>query len=80
MFMSLPATGCLIAPHGCISWPPLTIAGYLSLPAHNSSVSERTLSQSYVMTDGQLASLSWCQAPSGTQDQIVITVRHLQIC
>jgi hypothetical protein len=27
-------------------------------------------SQSHVTTDGQSASLSWCQAPSGSQDQI----------
>jgi hypothetical protein len=37
-------------------------------------------SQSHVMTDGQSPSQSWCQAPSGAQDQIVVTVRHLQFC
>jgi hypothetical protein len=29
-------------------------------------------SQSYIMTDGKSASLSWCQAPSGAQDQILL--------
>jgi hypothetical protein len=36
--------------------------------------------QSYVTTDGQSASQSWCQAPSGAQDQILITVRQLRVC
>jgi hypothetical protein len=36
-------------------------------------------SQSYVTTDGQSASMSWCQAPSGTQDNIFITVRQLRV-
>jgi hypothetical protein len=34
--------------------------------------------QTYVTTDGQSASLSWCQAPPEAQDQIVITVRQLR--
>jgi hypothetical protein len=29
-------------------------------------------SQSYIMTEGQSASLSWCQVPSGTKDKICI--------
>jgi hypothetical protein len=37
-------------------------------------------SQSYVMTDGKLVSLSWCQAPFGTQDQIFVAVRQLKVC
>jgi hypothetical protein len=35
-------------------------------------------SQSHVMADGQSASLSWCRAPSGTHDQILID-EHAQI-
>jgi hypothetical protein len=30
------------------------------------------------MTSGQSAGLSWCQAASGVQDQIFVTVRLLQ--
>jgi hypothetical protein len=30
-------------------------------------------SQSHIMTDGQSASQSWCQAPSGAKDQIFVT-------
>jgi hypothetical protein len=37
-------------------------------------------SQSHVMTDGQSISQSWCQAPSGAQEQIYATVRQLQFC
>jgi hypothetical protein len=40
----------------------------------------RLQSQSYVTTDGQSASLSWCVAPSGTQGQIFVTVRQLRVC
>jgi hypothetical protein len=32
------------------------------------------------MTDGQLVSLSCCQVPSGVQDQILITIRQIQVC
>jgi hypothetical protein len=38
----------------------------------------RSRSQSYVTTDGQSASLSWCQASSETQDQIFVTARRLR--
>jgi hypothetical protein len=37
-------------------------------------------SQSHITTDGQSASQSWCQAPSGAKDQIFVTVRHLRFC
>jgi hypothetical protein len=37
-------------------------------------------SQSHVTTDGQLASLSWCQATSGAQEEISVTVRQLRVC
>jgi hypothetical protein len=30
------------------------------------------------MIDGQFAGQSWCQAPSGAQDQIFVAVRQLQ--
>jgi hypothetical protein len=30
------------------------------------------------MTNGQLASLSWCQAAIGAQDQVLVTVRQLR--
>jgi hypothetical protein len=36
--------------------------------------------QSHITTDGQSASQSWCQAPSGAQVQIFVTVRHLRVC
>jgi hypothetical protein len=31
-------------------------------------------SQSYIATDGQSVSMSWCQAPSGAHGQILITL------
>jgi hypothetical protein len=37
-------------------------------------------SQSALTTDGQSASQSWCQTPSGTQDQIFVTVTQLRVC
>jgi hypothetical protein len=35
-------------------------------------------SHDYVTADCQSASLSWCQTPSGAQDQIFVTVRQLR--
>jgi hypothetical protein len=37
-------------------------------------------SQSYFTTDGHSASLSWCQVPVWSPDQIFITVRKLPVC
>jgi hypothetical protein len=37
-------------------------------------------SQSYIATDGQSVSKSWCRAPSGAHDQIFITVWQLRSC
>lgn len=36
--------------------------------------------QSYVMTDSQSTSLSWCWAPCGAQHQIFVAVRQLRVC
>jgi hypothetical protein len=38
------------------------------------------LSQSHVATDGQSVSTSWCRAPSGAHDQILITLWQLLSC
>jgi hypothetical protein len=38
------------------------------------------VSQSHIATDGQSVCLSWCRAPSGAQDQILITVCQLLSC
>jgi hypothetical protein len=37
-------------------------------------------SQSHIATDGQSVCLSWCRAPSGAHDQILITVWQLLSC
>jgi hypothetical protein len=37
-------------------------------------------SQSYVTTDSQCSSLSWCQPAFWAQDQIFVTVRHFRVC
>jgi hypothetical protein len=37
-------------------------------------------SQSHVATDGQSVRPSWCRAPSGAHDQILVTVRQLRFC
>jgi hypothetical protein len=37
-------------------------------------------SQSHIATDGQSISKSWCRGPSGTHDQILITVWQLRSC
>jgi hypothetical protein len=48
-----------------------TLSWSLQPPSHHWLIS----SQSYVTTDGQSASLSWCQAPIWGQDKILITVK-----
>jgi hypothetical protein len=60
LLTSLPAGDCL-AP---ITW--------LQMSSH--SLLTESQIQSYVTTDGQSASLSWCQAPSLAQNQIFVTV------
>jgi hypothetical protein len=37
-------------------------------------------SQNYVTTDGQSASVSWCQAARAAQNEIFVTVRQLRVC
>jgi hypothetical protein len=37
-------------------------------------------SQSHIAADGQSVSLSWCRAPSGAHDQILVTVWQLLSC
>jgi hypothetical protein len=41
---------------------------------------QKLKSQSHVTTDGQSTSQSWCQAPSGVQDKIFVTVRQSLFC
>jgi hypothetical protein len=36
--------------------------------------------QSYVTTDGQSASLSWCEASFLAETRFLVTVRHLRVC
>jgi hypothetical protein len=60
------------------------------LPSHSKSsqrlnpsgylTATQSRSHNYVTTDDQSASLSWCQAASGAQDQIFVTVRQLPVC
>jgi hypothetical protein len=47
-------------------------------PSHDWLTSSQ--SESHITTDGQSASQSWCQAQSGAQDQIFVTVTHLRFC
>jgi hypothetical protein len=35
---------------------------------------QQSQSQSHIATDGQSVCLSWCRAPSGPHDQILVTV------
>jgi hypothetical protein len=67
--------GCRLPPgHVCPS-----LASTDCLHTHNLVTTDSNQSQSYVMTDGQLASLSCSQAPSGAQDWSFVTVRELRV-
>jgi hypothetical protein len=51
------------------------------LPSRNQLMTTDSIqNQSNVITDGQLVSLSWCQAPPAAQDQIFVAVRQLLVC
>jgi hypothetical protein len=64
--MQIPQIPC-----SCPYWPA-TVSRLVYL--------SQSQSQSCVTTDGQSASLSWYQAPSGAQDPICITIRQLGVC
>jgi hypothetical protein len=64
----------------CPRWMTLSAAApELNGLASNCRTNSRIQSQTYVTTDGQSVSLSWCQAPSGVQDQNFVTVRQLPV-
>jgi hypothetical protein len=60
--------------------PGVTRADSQSLTNFSLTGLSQSQSRSYVTTDGQSASLSWCQAASGAQDQFLVTVRQLRVC
>jgi hypothetical protein len=78
-YLGLSSHDCRLstAIHG-ITGHHLTITGYELLLTATGEVPSQ--SQIYVMTGGHLASLSWFQAPSGAQDQTVVTVKQLLVC
>jgi hypothetical protein len=43
-------------------------------------IENQNQSQSYIMINGQSASLSWFKASFGAQDQTFVTLRQLQVC
>jgi hypothetical protein len=47
------------------------------LEVPNFDITLKSQSQSYIATDGQSISKSWCRAPSGAHDQIFITLWQL---
>jgi hypothetical protein len=69
---------CLTRLHqgATVTQPPQTWTG---LPPSELTNYQRE-SQSHVMPNSQLVSQSWCQAPSGAQDQIYNTARQLRFC
>jgi hypothetical protein len=91
VFTSWPATDCLIAPHGCSSWPstasrvwpPLATTRYHRLALASDSV---LVCQSY-FTTGSLQSITsyWHQAPWGSRpvsfffsiaSTVILVVKH----
>jgi hypothetical protein len=66
----------------CDEWQTKISCPHLELPWRTfvSQLNCQSQSQSYIATDGQSVSKSWCQAPSGAHDQIFITVWQLWSC
>jgi hypothetical protein len=52
----------------------------LVAPATTAQLGCQSQSQSHIATDGQSVCLSWCRAPSGAHDQILLTVWQLLSC
>jgi hypothetical protein len=56
-------------------WPGKHVSATLNKHATIEELLEAVFStQSHITTDGQSVSPSWCRAPSGAHDQILITV------
>jgi hypothetical protein len=66
-----------------VAWSHTWNKSYCSRPyGSRTALRNRWLSQSqsHIVTDGQSVCLSWCQAPSGANDQIFVTVWQLRSC
>jgi hypothetical protein len=68
--------------HNCrLTITSTVILGSGSHGTHDHTIRQPTSqNQSHIVTDGQSVSKSWCRAPSGAHDQIVITVWQLRSC
>jgi hypothetical protein len=78
-----PTTNCwllLVLPSAVNSRTELTNYRPQTVPLEGLTTHNYSPSQNHITTDGQSASQSWCQAPSGAQDQIFVTIRHLRFC
>jgi hypothetical protein len=72
----------------CTLWTPYTLYHFATLNNTHALLSVIKVNwiifinfkSKLVTTHCQSASLSWCQAPSETQDQIFVTVRQLRVC
>jgi hypothetical protein len=56
------------------------VAGLLMWGALSDERTGLNLSLSHIASDGQSVYLSWCRAPSGAHDQILVTVWQLLFC
>jgi hypothetical protein len=52
----------------------------VSSSTYRNSRMNQCQNQSYVTTDAQSVRLSWCQAPSGDQENSFVSVRQLRVC
>jgi hypothetical protein len=70
----------------CFAGLTISVDGYLpqtsSQGKHKSLYfhSQISQSQSHIATDGHSVCLSWCRAPSGAHDQILLTLWQLLSC
>jgi hypothetical protein len=71
---------CLVTAPKTVDSSASTFMSLLAGDCLTTSMVQQSQSQSYVMTESQSVSLSWCQASAGAQDQTLATVRQLQVC
>jgi hypothetical protein len=57
---------------------PSTLTAEVSPHSRSPSFSHQGQSQSHIATDSHSVCLSWCRAPSGAHDQILVTVLSLK--
>jgi hypothetical protein len=75
-----PSSGFLNCPQPLLPASNSNSSQWLNPSSSLTATQSQSQIQSYIITNGQSASLSWCQATSEVQDQIFVAIRPLRVC